>query len=282
MLRYFISREFFFTLLGLAGLGVAVYFLIFFLILPTYTRHGDGVLVPDVSEYPLGEAEELLEDAKLRIGLIDSVYIDHLPPGIVVKQYPAPYSRVKPKRRIALTFNKFTPPMVSMPEVEELSLYQAQVRLENWGLSIGQRIEVPDIADNVVLEAIFNGRRIQPGTKIPQGSKITVKVAVKKRGIKVEIPDLMGYTYADAVTLLREIGLGPGAIVYNPNNPNPEADGRVYNQRPAYEIGDSINAGSSVDLFIYGSEPQTKEGIIIQELEAGEEIPTQSEDNGGR
>lgn len=278
MLRYFISREFLFTLFGLAGLGILIYFLIFFLILPAYTRHGDGVLVPDVSEYPLGEAEERLDDAKLRIGLIDSVYIDHLPAGVVIKQYPAPYSRVKPKRRIALTLNKYTPPVVSMPEIEELTLYQAQIRLENWGLSIGRIIKVPDVAVNVVLEAMFDGQRITPGTKVPQGSKIDVKVASGKRGINVEIPNLLGYTYQDAVSKLREIGLGPGAIVYNPNNPDPSQDGKVYNQRPGYEIGDSIMSGSSIDLFIYGSEPQTSEGIIIQELEAGEEVPGEEED----
>ena len=66
MFRYFISREFFLTLVGLGVVGLLLYIAIFFVFLPTYTRHGDAVLVPDVNEVSLEEAENLLEEKGLR------------------------------------------------------------------------------------------------------------------------------------------------------------------------------------------------------------------------
>lgn len=268
MLRYFISREFLFTLLGLFAVGIVVYIAIFFWILPAYTRHGDGLLVPDVSEMTVDEAEAELKKKGLRPMRADSLFIDHLPPGVIIKQYPTPFTRVKPNRTIALTINKSEPPMVEMPNLVEpsISLYQAKAKLEVWKLGVGKVTRVPDIAENVVLRAHYDGGEIQPGTKIPQGSKIDLVVGTMKNVSQVLIPDLAGYTYEDALSILRSIGLGLGSVLYNANGPE-EAMGRIYSQNPKAEFGDSIRVGSAIDIYVYGSEPEENEGIIVEEVE---------------
>ncbi|MCI4671367.1 MAG: PASTA domain-containing protein [Bacteroidia bacterium] len=264
MLRYFISREFLLTLIGLGLLGVLLYLAVFFWIMPVYTRHGSGVLVPDVSEKPYKEAVAILKKSKLRpTADPDSVFMENLPPGVIIKQYPAPYSRVKPNRTISLTINKFQPPMVAMPEVVDQTLYQAKVRLENWGLSIGKVMRKPDFAENAVLEAKYKGGDITPGTKIPRGSKIDVIVGSGLVSGKVTLPDLTGYTYEDAIAILTELNLGLGSVVYEENAPA-EQIGKIYDQRPRYIQGDSVNMGSSIDLYIYGSEPTSNEGIVVE------------------
>ncbi|MEO0896564.1 MAG: PASTA domain-containing protein [Bacteroidota bacterium] len=265
MLRYFISREFLLTLLGLGLIGVLLYLAVFFWIMPVYTRHGSGVLVPDVSELPYAEAVKTLEKNKLRpTEDPDSVFMENLPPGVIIKQYPAPYSRVKPNRTISLTINKFQPPMVSMPEIIDQTLYQAKVRLENWGLSIGKVMRKPDIAENAVLEVKFNGRNLPPGSKIPRGSKIDVIVGAGLSSGKVTLPDLKGLSYDDAVAILTGLDLGLGSVVYTPGGP-PEEQGVIYDQRPRYILGDSVNKGEAIDLYIRGQEPAANEGVLVEE-----------------
>ncbi|MEM7655009.1 MAG: PASTA domain-containing protein [Bacteroidota bacterium] len=265
MFKYFISKEFFLTLGGLGLAGALLYIAIFFWILPAYTRHGEGLLVPDVSEMTVEEAEEALKDAGLRPTRADSIFLEHLPPGVVIKQYPGPFSRVKPKRSVALTINKAEPPMVQLPDIIDISLYSAKARLEAWRLSVGKVTLTPDIA-NVVIKTHFDGQEIKSGQKVPQGAKIDLFVGTGRNTFKVPIPDLVGYSYEDALSLLRSSNLSLGGVVYNADGPE-ESMGRVYAQSPRSSFGDSLRAGSAIDIYVYGAEPETNEGIIVEEVD---------------
>jgi eukaryotic-like serine/threonine-protein kinase len=269
-MRYFISREFLLTLLALVGLGIGVYLLIFFFFLPFYTRHGEGQLVPDVTEMTQVEAMKALENEGLRPELADSVYRSDLPPGSVVKQYPSPFSRVKPNRSIALTINQRKPPMVKVPEVVDMSLYQAKLRLESYKLGIGRVTYKPDISSNVILEATYEGQPISSGLEVTQGSKIDVVVSNQKSSVyQVQVPDLEGYTYDDALTLITELGLNLGSVLYNLDGPE-DMMGRVYSQTPKPGFGDSIRVGYPIDLYVYGEEPEASEGIEFEVEDGGE------------
>ncbi len=268
MFRYFISKEFLFTLIGLGVLGLLAYLLVFFLFLPIYTRHGEALLVPDVFELPLDDALTKMEGANLRIEVRDSAYYDDLPALTVVAQYPVALSRVKPHRKIYLTVNKKVPPMVKVPDIEGYTLYQAKSRLESWKLAIGSVTKVPDIAENVVLELSFKGTELEAGVEVPQGAKIDVVIGNGYRGSgrKIEVPSLVGLQYEEALALLRKYDLGVGSIIYNSDDVD-GIEGEVYNQRPRPRFGDSIRIGRPIDLFIYGHEPEENEGVeaeIIQ------------------
>ena len=190
MLKYFISREFLITLAGLAIAGVLVYLAVFFMILPLYTRHGSGITVPDVQGKSYREAQKILDDADLRPDLTDSVYVEGLAPGTIIKQYPGPYSRVKPDRLVSLTINQDLPPMVAVPEIEEMILYQAKVRLEGLKLALGRVSYVPHIGKDKVLKASYKGEPIKVGTKIPLGAKIDVVVGQGLGSQRVPVPIL--------------------------------------------------------------------------------------------
>ncbi|MDX1908739.1 MAG: PASTA domain-containing protein [Bacteroidia bacterium] len=263
MLRYFFSREFFLTLVGLIGGAVLLYLMIFFWFLPAYTRHGEGVLVPDVSQMRTEEAIKALETAHLNPVLLDSQYIETLPPGAVIKQYPAPYSRVKPNRSISLTINKRQPPVVALPDIKNISLYQAKARLESWRLGVGKVTRIPDNAENQVLSVLFENRELKTGDLVPQGSRIDLNVGGGLNTNRVAAPDLSGLSYDEALSTLRGLGLNLGGIAYNPNGPN----GQVFGQRP--RAGDSLRVGEAVDLFIYGQIPQENEAPIMENVGGG-------------
>ncbi len=269
MLKYFISREFFLTLLGLAGVGVLLYLAVFFLILPLYTRHGDGLMVPDVSNLTAEEALAKLEDAGFEPTIADSIE----PPEVymdrdeywVMKQYPTPYTRVKPKRLIALTVQQLKPTPKEMPDIQDLSEGEAASRLANAGLILGQVITKPDIA-NVVLGALYKGKPIKIGDKLPPNAPVDIIIGSGRSAGRVQIPDLEGYNYQDALAVLTETGLGVGIVLYNDNGPS-EMIGKVYKQNPRPGLSDSIRMGESIDLYVYGEEPTSNEGIIIEEVD---------------
>lgn len=268
MLRYFISREFFLTLLGLAGAGALLYIFIFFWFLPAYTRHGDAIIAPDLTEMPLEEAEKSLRKAGLRPTVADEIYMDNLPPGVVLRQYPAPYSRVKPGRTISLTINKKDPPMVALPELRDMSLYQAKNRLEGWKLAIGKVTAVPDKATNFVISAAYQGREVKTGDMVPQGAKIELVIGAGLTAGKVALPNLVGMRYEEALALLSSLRLNLGSVVYKADGPA-SASGTIFNQQPSPRSADSVAVGSSVDLFVQGQAPQENEGVIMETLPSG-------------
>ncbi len=258
MLRYFISREFFLTLLGLVLFGIVAYLAVFFWILPSYARHGEGITVPDVQQLSLEEAIAALEEADLNPFVLDSTYLEGVPAGTVLKQYPEAYKRVKPDRRISLTINQRTPPMVSLPGIEDMILYQAKVALEGRRLSLGRVTFKEDISYDKVLEVSYDGEEITKGERVPVGAKIDVVVSKKGGSFRVPIPDLTGLTYEEALNMIGSSLLQLGGVSYNPNGPV-DQHGRVYNQRPSAGIGDSVRAATPIDIFVYGPEPTESE-----------------------
>lgn len=265
MLKYFISREFFLTLIGLIAMAVLGYMIVFFVFLPLYTRHGSSVLVPDVSEVTHEMAMEQLDGAGLRSEVRDCTYIADVPPLTVISQYPVPLSRVKPSRKVFLTLNQAQPPMVKLPAVTDHSLFQAKSRLESWKLGVGTVTRVPDIAENIVLRITYKGRPIAAGTPVPQGAKIDLVVGDGlTRATKMEVPYLIGMTYEEALGELRLLNLGLGSIVYNPNGPI-DSYGTIYRQKPSPSSGDSVRMGYPIDLYIYGEEPEASEGEIVDD-----------------
>lgn len=271
MLRYFISREFLLTLLALIGGGLLLYLLIFFVLLPLYTRHGDGLMVPDVTNMSAEQAVQALEEAGFEPEISDSVE----PPEVymdkseywIMKQYPTPYTRVKPDRLIALTVQQLKPTPKDLPNLIDLSEGEAASRLANSGLTLGQIITKPYFAD-VVLGAMYEGKELKPGDKLPPNAEVDIIVGSGSNAGRVQIPDLEGYAYEDALSLLTEAGLGVGIVLYNANGPADQY-GKVYKQNPRPGLGDSIRMGTSIDLYIYGEEPTSTEGIEFEEVGAG-------------
>ncbi|RZK11013.1 MAG: PASTA domain-containing protein, partial [Flavobacterium sp.] len=85
-----------FTALG----TVAAILLIAFFSLRYYTKHGEGMNVPDLKGKSIEEAVTILEDLGLRYEL-DSVYIMDRTPGIVIEQNPDPETFVKDNIKVS-------------------------------------------------------------------------------------------------------------------------------------------------------------------------------------
>lgn len=244
MFRYFISREFLLTLLAYIALCIVGYVLVFYMFLPNYTHHGASVVVPDVMKMSIKEAEEKLDDADLEFKVTDSIYLPNTPKESIVKQYPQASSTVKPGRTIFLTVSKTIPPTVKMPKVVDLSVYQAKAKLESWKLQVKEVRKVPDIARNMVLRVLYEGKDIKEGTDILQGSGVVLVIGAGANQKFARVPNVIGMSYSEAASRISASGFGASPI---PDGKS--GDGKVYDQYPK---GDSAKQGSNVDLMFHG------------------------------
>lgn len=144
--------------------------------LDVWTRHDSTVTVPSVKSMTFSAAEQTLADEGLVALLADSVYDRTTRPGTVIEQNPKVGTVVKEGREIYLTINAFSPKMVSLPTLTDISVRQARSILE--GLEIKNVVEkrVPSEFKDLVLGVYYKGRRLSPGARIPVNSAVTLEV----------------------------------------------------------------------------------------------------------
>jgi len=116
----------------------------------------------------------------------DYVFDRRTPPGTVLKQDPHVGEMVKKGRKVYVTVASETPPKVTMPQLEDVSLRQAEIMLKAIGLEVGTPIFKPSPYENAVLEQLYKGRTIVPGTEISAGETIVLVVGKNPEGLAFE------------------------------------------------------------------------------------------------
>lgn len=225
------------------------------------TQHGKYEKVPSIVGKNINEARRILEAKGFEVEIQDSVYIDTVPKLAVVRQSPEGDATVKVNRTIYLTINRSQPPLVEMPNLVGFSIRNAEMYLENLGLHIGDTTFRPDIAKNAVLEQLYNGSPIKPGTKIYMGSSISFVLGDGIGNTEINVPDLFGKTYSEAKSYLNSLNLNmtivpdidvkdtANAFIYrqNPEEFNEPIEGQKFHNK--------IKAGQTVDLWLSTKRP---------------------------
>ena len=130
--------------------------------------------------------------------------------------------------------------------------------LHHYGLQLEDTIFKPDFAKNSVLSQLYNGDVIKPGTKIQQGSKITLVLGNGIGGMEFMIPNLVGLSYHDAKAVLDSERIIVGAVV--PDDDVTDNDNAfVYRQNPnRYDEEKRLNhirEGQTIDLWLSVKKP---------------------------
>lgn len=144
--------------------------------LDVWTRHGDTISVPAVRTLAYDKAISLLEAEGLKGIVADSVYDSRTAPGTVIEQNPKAGTIVKEGREVFLTIHAFSPKMVTLPSLSDISLRQARSILE--GLDITNIVErrVPSEFKDLVLAVRYKGARLQAGARVPVNARIELEV----------------------------------------------------------------------------------------------------------
>jgi eukaryotic-like serine/threonine-protein kinase len=169
------KRPFYLNLLFVILLVLLLVFA-FLQLLGLITKHGQYLTVPSVVGKKSEEAIKLMENKGFEIVIQDSVYIDTLEKGIVIKQLPDPNSTVKVNRTVFLTVNRTTIPLIEMPALEGKTFSFALEILRRSHLELGDTASRPDFMRGSVLEQSYRGNRISSGSKVPWGSSIDLVI----------------------------------------------------------------------------------------------------------
>ncbi len=281
-LKFLISKKF---LIHIAvAIGLIILLLIgTFISLNVYTNHGENHPTPDFTGLTEKQFQDLVYQKKLRYKIIDSVHISSATPGVVVEQTPKPGSSVKENRTIFFTINAFSAEQVAMPKLEELSLRNAQVTLESFGLRVGQLIYIPSEYTQLVLGQHYKGKPIKAGTLITKGSSIDLLVGQGLSDKKTVVPNLTGLTKEQALTLCQTNSLNIDAVIYDDTIQSQEDSLRafVYKQLPG--VNDNVNMirlGSSIDIWItIDSSKIMPDTTAVDSLSAAINMPIEEELN---
>jgi eukaryotic-like serine/threonine-protein kinase len=233
---------------------------LFFASLGIITKHGETIKVPEVVGQSADKATELLKTEGFNVEVEDSAYVDSLPPLTVLRQQPEGNFVVKVNRTIYLTLNKQEAPETAMPNLVNLSFRSAELDLQSLKLNMGDTIYKPDIAKNAVLAQLYNNKPIQPGTMIPEGSRISLVLGDGIGNQANPVPNLVGLTFMQARDLLSASNLGLGVVLFD--GPITDTDNAyVFRQMPPPKTTtgqvNSIYAGESIDMWISQTQKDT-------------------------
>jgi beta-lactam-binding protein with PASTA domain len=226
---------------------------VFLQLLGWITKHGQYLTVPAVIGQETDSAINFLESKGFEVIIQDSVFIDSIRKGIVIKQLPDPNSTVKINRTVFLTVNRVTLPMVDMPALEGKTLTFALDIMRRSHLVLGDTTFKADFMKGSVLEQNYNGNRIALGAKVPWGSNIDLVIGSGLTAERILVPEVIGLTLLEAKIVLEENGIGIGAVIADPGVSDTLA-AFVYRQSPPkrndHDEPVYIRPGQLMDLWI--------------------------------
>ena len=190
----FIKTKQFLLHFGIAGLSVLIVLFCFIKYLSSYTAHGEFVEVPDFNEKKISELNGFIEGKGVNYLIIDSLFDPSREAGLVIKQDPAPKSKVKHNRNIYLYVTSMVAPQIEMPKLMDRSERQAKQMIISYGLKIGSVTTKAADCNGCVIEQLFEGKPIGPGTKVKKGSKISLIVGVRDSHGAYSTDSLAGQT----------------------------------------------------------------------------------------
>jgi len=252
----FISSRIFLLNFGKMLLVAALLFFFITTWLKCYTHHGESVSVNDFTGMHLLDARKASASKGFEFEVIDSVWMDGQPSGIIIQQDPKPLSKVKEGRKIYVTVTG-KPGPVRLPQLSDSSydyeLYSA--RLSRLGVKARIKEEVYDSRQepNTILYLVYEGKKvtesdIKEGFDVMMGS--TVEFVITKRySNQVEIPDLVCRTLDEAVFLLSSAGFSVGEVMEDETITDRNS-AYVFRQEPDYIAGELLPVGSQFNLWI--------------------------------
>ena len=190
--EFFSFRTNRFFWLNILAMPVVLIILVFATLrwLDAYTRHGEGVMVPDVKHKPVAEALSILEAQDLQGQVADSTYVKTLPPGCVLEYNPPMNQKVKKGRIIYLTVNTQNVPLMDLPDVaDNSSLREAEARLLAAGFKLMPNDTVPGEKD-WVYGVKMGGRVLGQQEKVPQGAYLTIVVGDGRSHTEIQVDTL--------------------------------------------------------------------------------------------
>lgn len=201
----------------------------------------EEVEVPYVSGNTQDEAWKILKDKGFTDYEVQMEYSDEYDNGEVIKTTPAAGETTTVDTKIVLVVSKGAE-KAEVPNLVGKTVSEAQKALSNKGLTDGGSTEE---YSNTVAEGKIISQNVKAGKKVDGGTSVSYVVSKgKKPAETVAVPDLRGYSLADAISALSNRGLSYKEIAAD----SPSPSGTVVDMSP--DIGSQVEVGSTITLYV--------------------------------
>lgn len=259
---------------GLLLLGIGMYFLVDAVIMPSYTRHGVAVRVPNVKDRPFEKAKQLVQDRALTVKREVVRYNPNVAQDVVVDQNPPPNADVKPGRRVYLEVNAEEVPMVDVPDFNGISVREAKNRVSSLGLKVGTvgPDSIPSPYPNTITR-----QKPEPGDSLKKGGSVDLWYSTGLGTDTVQVPSVVGRTVEKAQRRLlrrklRSVVVDPrtsGSTRDTPHSTDTSAT-RRFVRRQSRAPDTRVQAGTEIRLFttedsipVPDPEPKTQDSTTL-------------------
>jgi beta-lactam-binding protein with PASTA domain len=193
------------------------------ILMPSFTRQGAEVPVPEVTGVSETQAERALAEEGLKLSKISEQWSPDVPRGFVISQDPDAGSTVKRGRRISVIVS-LGAQGTSVPVVTGETARQAQIVLEGGGLKVGRvgHAWSEEMGKDLVLATDPPGE-----TLVDQETPVNLLVSLGSPPRSYVLPDLRGLDPTDVSRSLRDEGF---QVVLHPGGSG--RDGRISEQSP--------------------------------------------------
>ena len=232
------------------------------------------ITVPDVVGKQMTLARQILEDAHLRVTVIE-IFDSEAKPGLVVSQKPESNSTVKEERLVTIYVSKGGED-IDMPDLNGLSRVDAQTKIQKIGLSVGSVYEKYSDEEAGTVIATDPKR----GAKISKGQTVDLTVSKGQRTKTVSVPDVTGGSLEAGRESLAAHKLIVGNITKTTSK---QAEGTIVSQSPLN--GSTVEEGSAIDLVIAEkeaqqiSQPEATKPAAVEETKSSGEVAEPKAEN---
>ena len=186
--------------------------------------------VPYVVDLETARGVYVIQESGFVVGQQLEINDDNIPRGFIISQNPVAGTKLGPESTVDLVISA-GPSLIEISDLSRKSLVDAIQILETLGFEY-EFIE--EYSENVTLGLVSH--------TIPRAGELVtndqiIKVIISL-GLKIEVPNLIGFTYQEASNILQDIGLLPSA--------SGDTGGRVTEQSP--QQGEFVDPEGFVEL----------------------------------
>ena len=186
--------------------------------------------IPYVVDLEVARAVYVITESGFQVGQQLEINDDNIPRGFIISQNPIAGTKMSPDSTVDLVISA-GPSLIEISDLSKKSIVDAIQILE----TLGFEYEFVEEYSEDVSVGLVSHTIPRAGELVTIDQIIQVIVSI---GLKVEVPNLIGFTYQEASNILQEIGLLPSA--------SGDTGGRVSEQNP--RKGEFIDPEGFVEL----------------------------------
>ena len=186
--------------------------------------------IPYVVDLEVARGVYVIKESGFQVGQQLEINDDNIPRGFIISQNPIAGTKMSPDSTVDLVISA-GPSLIEISDLSRKSIVDAIQILE----TLGFEFEFIEEYSEDVSVGLVSHTIPRAGELVTIDQVIQVIVSI---GLKVEVPNLIGFTYQEASNILQEIGLLPSA--------SGDTGGRVSEQNPIE--GEFIDPEGFVEL----------------------------------